>query len=269
VVHRGGGQVYCDGANFNALLGRARPGDWGVDVMQFNLHKTFSTPHGGGGPGSGPVGFKAHLEAFQPVPVVVRRGEAYALEEARERPRSVGRLRTFFGNFGMLVRAYAYVRELGAEGLTRISGMAVLNANYLRVKLEDRYHVAYPGTCMHEVVFSDRHQKAHGVTTLDVAKRLMDKGYHPPTVYFPLVVPGALMTEPTESETRRSLDEFVAAMREIADEAERDPELLHAAPHLPVRRRFDEAAAARRPVLVWRPDGEGEGDGGVTAGEGA
>ena len=250
LVHSKGGLVYGDGANLNALMGKARPGDLGIDVMQFNLHKTFTTPHGGGGPGCGPVGYKALLDAFAPVPVVEQREGRFVLDYG-SRPNSVGRLRSFQGNFGMMVRAYAYLREMGAEGLRQATELAVLNANYLRVRLGDLWHVPYDTTCMHEVVISDRHLKESGVTTMDVAKRLMDYGFHPPTVYFPLVVKGAMLVEPTETESLQTLDEFVEVMKTISDEAFADPDFVHAAPHSTRLRRLDETQAARKPVLRW------------------
>ncbi|MFH1468719.1 MAG: aminomethyl-transferring glycine dehydrogenase subunit GcvPB [Pseudomonadota bacterium] len=252
IVHAKGGFVYGDGANLNALMGVARPGDAGIDVMHINLHKTFSTPHGGGGPGAGPVAVRAALAPFLPRPVI-RRGRELSLDW--DRPQSIGKVRSFFGNFGVLVRAWTYIREVGGTGLAQASRMAVLNANYLRVRLGERFQVAFDRPCMHEVVLTDRHQRDHGVQTMDIAKRLIDKGYHPPTVYFPLVVPHAIMVEPTESESLAELDGFVAAMEEIAREAAEDPELLLAAPHLSFRRRLDEVAAAKNPVLTY-PFGE-------------
>ncbi|MEM9195339.1 MAG: aminomethyl-transferring glycine dehydrogenase subunit GcvPB [Myxococcota bacterium] len=250
MVHDKGGLVYGDGANLNAIMGRARPGDLGIDVMQFNLHKTFTTPHGGGGPGCGPVGYKDILDPFAPVPVCAKREDGtYYLDH--DRPASIGRLRTFHGNFGMMVRAYAYLREMGGEGLQRASELAVLNANYLRARLGEVWQVAYDRVCMHEVVISDRHLKDTGVTTMDVAKRLMDYGFHPPTVYFPLVVRGAMLVEPTETETLAALDEFVEAMHAISREAETDAEMVKSAPHSTRLRRLDETRAARKPVLRW------------------
>ncbi len=250
MVHDRGGLVYGDGANLNAIMGKARPGDLGIDVMQLNLHKTFTTPHGGGGPGCGPVGYKRILEPHAPVPVVVKNHDgSFTLDH--DRPKSVGRLRSFVGNFGMMVRAYAYLREMGAEGLTRASELAVLNANYLRVMLGEVWQVAFDQTCMHEVVISDKHLKETGVTTLDVAKRLIDYGYHPPTVYFPLIVKGAMLVEPTETETMQTLDELVEAMRAISREAHEDPETVKTAPHQTRLRRLDETRAARNPVLRW------------------
>jgi glycine dehydrogenase subunit 2 len=253
MVHEKGGLVYGDGANLNALMGRTRPGDLGIDVMQFNLHKTFTTPHGGGGPGCGPVAYKTLLAPYAPAPTVERRDDgSFYLDYAR--PESIGRMRTFYGNFGMMVRAYAYLREMGAEGLKQATELAVLNANYLRARLGEAWHVAYARTCMHEVVISDKYLKATGVTTLDIAKRLLDYGFHPPTVYFPLVVKGAMLIEPTETETKQTLDEFVDAMSSIHREAEEQPELVKGAPHLTRLRRLDETRAARKPVLRWSPN---------------
>jgi glycine dehydrogenase subunit 2 len=250
LVHARGGLVYGDGANMNAVLGRARPGDAGVDVIQLNLHKTFTTPHGGGGPGSGPVAFKRVLEPYQPVPVV--RGTEGGPVVDYERPESVGRVRSFFGNFGMMVRAYTYIRELGPEGLSAVSNLAVLNARYVAARLSEHFPLAFSTPALHEAVFTDRDLEAStGVKTLDVAKRLIDYGVHPPTVYFPLVVRGALMVEPTETETKQTLDDFVAAMIEIAQEARETPDLVKKAPHLTRLGRLDEARAARRPRLRW------------------
>ena len=251
-VHRAGGLVYMDGANLNALLGVAKPGHMGVDVMHFNLHKTFSTPHGGGGPGSGPVAVRNMLAPYLPVPLVRCENERYRLDD--EFPHSIGRVHGFLGNAGIWVRALAYIRTLGAAGLREVTECAVLNANYLLAELREHYHVPHGGRVMHECVLSDRNQHAHGVTTADIAKRLMDKGFHPPTIYFPLVVPGALMIEPTETESLETLDEFVQAMREIAREAESEPETVTGAPTRPVVRRLDEVRAARKPRLRWRPE---------------
>jgi glycine dehydrogenase subunit 2 len=253
LVHARGGLVYGDGANLNAVLGRARPGDAGVDVLQLNLHKTFTTPHGGGGPGCGPVAFKRVLEPYQPVPYVRRAGESVLVDF--DRPLSVGRVRSFFGNFGMMVRAYTYMRELGPEGLKAVSDLAVLNARYVAAKLEPHYPLAFSTPALHEAVFTDRDLEAKtGVKTLDLAKRLIDYGMHPPTVYFPLVVRGALMIEPTETETKQTLDGFVEAMIAIAKEARETPELVKGAPHLTRLGRLDEARAARRPRLRWTPE---------------
>jgi glycine dehydrogenase subunit 2 len=251
IVHSKGGFVYGDGANLNAILGRYRPACLGLDVIQFNLHKTFSTPHGGGGPGSGPIGVVRELVPFLPVPRVVALDDGtLALSDAF--PDSVGRVRTFQGQFLVMVRALAYIRGLGADGLRRVAERAVLNANYVRARIEGRYHLPYPGTCMHEVVFSDKVQGKAGVHTMDVAKRLIDHGYHPPTVYFPLIVPGAIMIEPTETEDKASLDAFVAAMEAIADEALAEPDRLHQAPLRTGVSRPDEVEAARKPVLTWK-----------------
>jgi len=248
VVHQRGGLVYCDGANLNALLGIARPGDMGIDVMHFNLHKTFSTPHGGGGPGSGPVGVTQDLAPFLPGPVPAKNGKKYYLDD--NRPQSIGRVLAFYGNFGIMVRAWAYIRTLGAAGLRRASEMAVLNANYIRARLEPSFHLPHKTRSLHEVVFSDR-DLGGGCHTLDLAKRLIDYGYHPPTIYFPLVVKGAIMIEPTETESKESLDEFCEAMLAIAREAKENPENLLKAPTRTKVGRLDEAAAARRPCLKW------------------
>ena len=253
LIHERGGLVYGDGANMNAVLGRARPGDLGIDVMQFNLHKTFTTPHGGGGPGAGPVAFKQLLAPYQPAPVVRREGDAVIVEH--DRAQSVGRVRSFLGNFGMFVRAYTYIRELGPEGLRGVSDRAVLNARYLAAKLADHYPLAFDTPVMHEAVFSDKEiESKTGVKTLDIAKRLLDYGYHAPTVYFPLVVRGALMIEPTETETKQTIDAFLQAMIDIKREAEEQPEHVKTAPHLTRLRRLDEARAARKPRLRWTAD---------------
>jgi glycine dehydrogenase subunit 2 len=252
MVHDRGALVYGDGANLNALMGRARPGDVGVDVVQLNLHKTFSTPHGGGGPGSGPVAFKKILSPFKPIPVVRRTDGGFLLDE--NVPGSVGRVRGFFGNFGVMVRAYTYIRELGAEGLKQSTDLAVLNANYVAALLRATWPIAQDRPCMHEAVFSDKTLEAEtGVKTLDVAKRLIDHGFHPPTVYFPLVVKGALMIEPTESESKETLEAFAAAMQAILVEAHGSADQVKNAPQLTRLGRLDEARAARKPVLRWRP----------------
>ena len=253
MVHAHGAQMYGDGANLNAMLGQVKPGDLGFDVMHINLHKTFSTPHGGGGPGAGPITVKAHLLPFLPSPVVQSSTEEHGRTAYRliDPPSSIGRLGAFHGNFGVLVRAYAYIRSLGAPGLRAIGEAAVLNANYVQARLRDAYELAHDRTCMHEVLFSGRRQKAQGARTLDIAKRLIDYGYHPPTIYFPLVVEEALMIEPTESESKETLDAFCDAMLAIAREAEATPELLREAPHTAPLRRLDEATAARKPVLRW------------------
>ncbi len=249
IVHAQGGQVYCDGANLNALMGIVKLGEIGADVMHVNLHKTFSGPHGGGGPGAGPVCVRGHLEPFLPVPRIVQdETGAYFLDS--DRPHSVGRLQAFLGNFGVLVRAYAYIRSLGPEGLTRASQLAVLNANYLRVRLREFLHAPYDRPCMHECVFTDENLRAYKVTTVDVAKRLIDFGFHPPTIYFPLVVPGALMIEPTETEAKGTLDAFVEAVRAIVTEAASAPEHLRTAPTRSLVTRLDEVTAARQPRLA-------------------
>jgi glycine dehydrogenase subunit 2 len=250
MVHETGAQLYCDGANLNALLGQVKIGDLGFDVVQMNLHKTFSTPHGGGGPGAGPVAVKAHLAPFLPSPVVGQAANgAYVFEEPEH---SIGKVGAFHGNFGIMVRAYAYIRSLGAPGLREVSENAVLNANYLLACLREAYDLPYERRCLHEVVFSGSRQRAKGVHTSDVAKRLIDYGFHPPTVYFPLIVDEALMIEPTETESKETLDAFCAAMLAIAREAEEEPELLRSAPHDAPLRRLDEAGAARHPVLRWQ-----------------
>lgn len=251
VVHKGGGLVYMDGANLNALLGVARPAEMGIDVLHLNLHKTFATPHGGGGPGAGPVACVAALEPYLPVPVVVGAAAHARLDD--DRPKSIGKVRSFHGNFGMLLRAHSFMRELGREGLARVGPDAILAANYLRARLRDTYALAFDAPSMHEVVLTDKRQKERGVTTLDIAKRLIDYGFHPPTVYFPLIAPGALMIEPTENEPREMLDEFVEAMLAIDRESREDPEMVKTAPHRAPARRFDEAEAARRPVLRYQP----------------
>ena len=249
VVHSRGGMVYLDGANLNALMGIAKPGHMGVDVLHMNLHKTFSTPHGGGGPGAGPVGVRSGLADYLPAPRIVKTGDRFELREDFDK--SIGRVRSFFGNFGVLVRAYAYILTLGGDGLEDASRMALLNANYLRKKLDKTYQLAYNEPCMHECILTDRVQQKNGVSTLDIAKRLLDYGYHPPTIYFPLVVSGALMIEPTETETVETLDGFIEAMVAIAQEAKNHPELVKNAPHTTPVKRLDEARAARKPVLRW------------------
>lgn len=251
VLHSKGALLYMDGANMNALMGKTRPGDFSVDVMHLNLHKTFSTPHGGGGPGSGPVACRKILEPFLPVPVLKEGGDGL-LHWEYDRPQSVGRVRMLYGNFGMFVRALAYILANGPDGLRQTTEDAVLNANYIRRKLEDLYELPYSTPSMHEVVFSDRRQAKNGVKTGDIAKRLIDYGFHPYTTSFPLIVPGALMIEPTESESREELDLFVEAMQQIAREAEENPELVTSAPHSTRILRLDETTAARRPVLRWK-----------------
>ena len=252
LLHEAGAYLYMDGANLNALMGKVRPADLGVDVMHYNLHKTFSTPHGGGGPGAGPVGVTEELAPYLPVPVVEKGLDGFRLEF--DRPKTVGRVRSFVANFAVLVRAYTYIREMGASGLRRATELAVLNANYVRARLQDLYTVKYRDDCLHEVVLSDhRLEKETGVTTLDVAKRLLDYGFHPPTIYFPLIVHGALMVEPTETEPPEEVERFCQAMEAIFEEAHSDPELLKSAPHTKGITRLDEVRAARKPVLRWRP----------------
>jgi glycine dehydrogenase subunit 2 len=255
VLHAKGALLYMDGANMNALVGKVRPGDFGADVMHLNLHKTFSTPHGGGGPGSGPVACKKILEPFLPTPVVVTQADG-TLGFDYDRPKSIGRVRMFYGNFGMFVRALAYIMANGPEGLRQTTEDAVLNANYIRKHLEGLYELPYDTPTMHEVVFSDKIQMRKGIKTGDIAKRLIDYSFHPYTVSFPLIVPGALMIEPTESESKEELDRFIDAMKEIAREAEESPEVIADAPYHSRLTRLDETAAARKPVLRWRPQGE-------------
>jgi len=251
LLHERGALLYLDGANMNALLGVAKPGHMGADIVQLNLHKTFSTPHGGGGPGAGPVGVKRDLEAFLPVPRLKKTDRGWTLD--RDRPDSIGRLRPFHGNFGMLVRAYAYILALGGDGLAMASRLAILNANYVRKRLEKRFQSATPERSMHECVLEHDLEHRAGVSTLDIAKRLLDFGIHPPTIYFPLVVHGALMIEPTETEPREVIDGFIAAMERIYDEALSEPDLVKNAPHTLALSRVDEAEAARHPVLRWQP----------------
>ena len=250
ILHARGALLYMDGANMNALAGVARPGDFGVDVMHLNLHKTFSTPHGGGGPGAGPVMVKKNFEPYLPIPVLVEKDGKPALDS--QRPKSIGRVRAFSGNFGVLVRALAYTLAYG-PGIRAATEDAVLNANYIRKKLEDVYELPYKSPSMHEVVFSDARQKKNGVSTMDIAKRLIDYGFHPYTTAFPLIVSGAMMIEPTESESRDECDLFVDAMRSIAEEAATTPELVKSAPHSTRVGRLDEVTAARKPILRWKP----------------
>jgi glycine dehydrogenase subunit 2 len=252
ILHAKGALLYMDGANMNALVGITRPGDNGVDVMHLNLHKTFSTPHGGGGPGSGPVACKNFLEPFLPMPLLKTNANG-TLGLEYNRPQSIGRVRAFYGNFGMMVRALAYIYANGPDGLKQTTEDAVLNANYVRKKLEGDYDLPYKTPSLHEVVFSDRLQTPHGVKTGDIAKRLIDYGFHPYTVSFPLIVHGALMIEPTESESKEELDLFIDAMKAIAQECEREPETVLNAPHTTRISRLDEVAAARNPVLRWKP----------------
>jgi glycine dehydrogenase subunit 2 len=252
IFHDAGALLYYDGANLNAVVGISRPGDMGFDIVHYNLHKTFSQPHGGGGPGGGPVAVRDTIEPFLPVPRVVRDGDVYRLDEGR--PKSIGRVRGFAGPFGVFVRSYAFMRAYG-PGLRQMSEAAVLNANYLLAQLRGDYELPYDRHCMHEFVLSARNLKReHGITALDVAKRLMDYGIHPPTIYFPLVVPEALMIEPTETEPKERLDGFVEAMRRIAEEAAESPELLREAPHVRPVRRLDEVRAAKHPIVRYHFD---------------
>jgi len=250
LIHGCGGLMYGDGANLNALLGVARPGDLGFDVMHFNLHKTFSTPHGGGGPGSGPVGASEELAPYLPGPIAIEVGDHYELAMPA---RTIGRVKSFYGNFSVFIKAYAYIRMLGEAGLREVAEASVLNANYLRVRLQEAYPLPYERTCMHEFVLSGRLPGAPMVQALDIAKRLMDYGFHPPTIYFPLIVSQALMIEPTEAESLETLDAFVEALLAIAREARDNPQILHEAPHQAPVTRLDEVRAARHPDLSWHP----------------
>ncbi|MBW2131822.1 MAG: aminomethyl-transferring glycine dehydrogenase subunit GcvPB [Deltaproteobacteria bacterium] len=256
IVHDKGGLVYCDGANMNALMGIVDMAAIGIDVLHLNLHKTFSTPHGGGGPGSGPICVRRHLEPFLPVPRIVKTGETFGLSE--DFPESVGKLHAFFGNVGVMIKAYSYILSMGPDHLKKASQLAVLNANYVKERLKGVFHLPFDAPCMHECVFTDKHQAARKVTTLDMVKRLMDYGFHPPTVYFPLVVSGAIMIEPTETESKENLDRFVEAMTAIASEAGENPEGLKSAPTRCKVKRLDEVTAARRPCLVEPPALKGE-----------
>ena len=247
IVHAKGGQVYCDGANMNAVMGIVQMGKIGVDVIHLNLHKTFSAPHGGGGPGSGPICVRNHLEPFLPVPRVVKKNEAYVL--SYDCPQSIGRVHSFYGNFGVMIKAYTYILSMGPENLKKASQLAVLNANYIKEGLKDVFDLPYDRPCMHECVFSDKKQRSFKISTLDIAKRLIDYGFHPPTIYFPLVVQGAIMIEPTETESKETLDEFIEACKSIAKEAEENPGLLLEAPTRSKVRRLDEVMAARKPCL--------------------
>lgn len=248
IVHEAGGLLYYDGANSNAIMGITRPGDMGFDVVHLNLHKTMSTPHGGGGPGAGPVGVKSLLIPFLPKPIVSKREDGTFYWDY-DRPQSIGRVKAFYGNFGILVRAYTYIRTYGPEGLRRVSELAVLNANYMMHRLAPYYEVAYPGLCKHEFVLSGKKLKEYGVRTLDVAKRLLDFGYHPPTIYFPLNVEECIMIEPTETESKETMDGFIDTMIQIAKEAETTPEVVIGAPYTTIVKRLDETTAARKPVL--------------------
>lgn len=250
VVHDGGGLLYYDGANLNPIMGICRPGDMGFDVVHLNLHKTFATPHGGGGPGSGPVGVKAHLAEFLPIPVVEKSDEKYAFNY--DLPNSIGKVKNFYGNFGVYIKAYTYLKAIGREGVIDAAEQAVLNANYLRHHLRDTYHIPFDRLCKHEFVANSKHQMdLSGVSTMDIAKRLIDYGYHPPTVYFPLIVKEAMMIEPTETESKQRLDDFITTMETIAREAAENPQLVLDAPHNTLVKRLDEVSAARNPVVKW------------------
>lgn len=250
IIHEAGGKLYYDGANLNAVLGKARPGDMGFDVVHLNLHKTFTGPHGGGGPGSGPVGVKADLIPFLPKPVLEKTDGGYVFNY--DRPASIGRVKPYYGNFGINVRAYTYIRSMGPEGLRQVTEYAVLNANYMMRRLEPYYDVPFDQHCKHEFVLSGRRQKKLGARTLDIAKRLLDFGYHPPTIYFPLNVEECMMIEPTETESKETLDAFIDVMIRIAKEVEENPEVVQEAPHTTVVKRLDEAKAARKPILRYK-----------------
>lgn len=250
IVHGAGGKLYYDGANLNAVLSKARPGDMGFDLVHLNLHKTFTGPHGGGGPGSGPVGVKSDLIPFLPKPVLVKQGDQYTFDY--DRPQSIGRIKPYYGNFGINVRAYTYIRSMGPDGLKAVTEYAVLNANYMMRRLQSAYELPFDKHCKHEFVLSGKRQKKLGVRTLDIAKRLLDFGYHPPTIYFPLNVEECIMIEPTETESKETLDAFVDAMIQIAKEAEENPEIVQEAPHTTVISRLDETMAARKPVLRYQ-----------------
>jgi len=253
IIHSKGGFIYLDGANLNALMGITRPGDFGVDVMHFNLHKTFSTPHGGGGPGSGPVGAKGKLTAYLPVPTIEKKGDSYWLNY--QRPKSIGKVRSFYGNVRVVIKAYCYLRILGKEGLRQVSEDAILSANYIRKKLESYYPSPYKGVCMHECVLSAKNKREKGVRALDIAKRLLDFGIHPPTIYFPLIVEEALMIEPTETESKETLDAFINALVQISREIEKNPSLVKEAPHTTPILRLDEVEANRSPQVKMEEQG--------------
>ncbi|GAB4073473.1 aminomethyl-transferring glycine dehydrogenase subunit GcvPB [Barrientosiimonas marina] len=250
IIHKAGGKLYYDGANLNAIMGYARPADMGFDVVHLNLHKTFTGPHGGGGPGSGPVGVTSEFEPYLPKPVLIKTDDYYTFDH--DRPKSIGRIKPYYGNFGINLRAYTYIRTMGAEGLKKVSEYAVLNANYLMRRLETEYALPYAQHCKHEFVLSGKKQKQLGVRTLDIAKRLLDYGHHPPTIYFPLNVEEAMMTEPTETESKETLDDFVEAMLQISQEVKDDPELVQEAPHEMAVKRMDETTAARKPILRYQ-----------------
>ncbi|WP_085062456.1 aminomethyl-transferring glycine dehydrogenase subunit GcvPB [Staphylococcus haemolyticus] len=249
IVHEAGGLLYYDGANLNAIMDKVRPGDMGFDAVHLNLHKTFTGPHGGGGPGSGPVGVKKELASYLPKPMVIKDGDTFKYDN--DIKNSIGRVKPFYGNFGIYLRAYTYIRTMGAEGLREVSEAAVLNANYIKASLKDHYEIPYEQYCKHEFVLSGSKQKEHGVRTLDMAKRLLDFGVHPPTIYFPLNVEEGMMIEPTETESKETLDYFIDAMIQIAEEAKNDPDKVLEAPHSTIIDRLDETTAARKPVLKW------------------
>ncbi|HBG1590937.1 aminomethyl-transferring glycine dehydrogenase subunit GcvPB [Clostridioides difficile] len=249
LVHEAGGLLYYDGANMNAIMGITRPGDMGFDVVHLNLHKTFSTPHGGGGPGAGPVGVKKELVPFLPIPVIERKEDKYVLNYDREK--SIGKIKNFYGNFGVLVRAYTYILTMGRDGLKEASEMAVLNANYIKESIKDDYILPIDTLCKHEFVLGGLPRGGANIKTIDIAKRLLDYGYHPPTMYFPLIINEALMIEPTESESIETLDSFIEAMKSVAKEAKEEPELLKTAPHNTLVKRVDDARAVKKPILTW------------------
>ena len=255
LLHEAGAYFYCDGANFNALVGKVRPGDFGVDVMHINLHKTFSTPHGGGGPGSGPICCTEELATYMPVPTVLKEGDTYKLETEQDRPETLGRLKGYHGQFGMHVRALSYMLSHGADGLQRVSEDAVLNANYILASLKDDFHApfAHQGPCMHEALLTDKTQKENGVTTLDMAKALVENGFHPMTVYFPIHIAGTMLIEPTETESKDSMDRFITVMKGIANDAKAGKvDEFHSFPQSTPRKRLDEVKAARQPMLRWK-----------------
>ncbi|GEN52098.1 aminomethyl-transferring glycine dehydrogenase subunit GcvPB [Halobacillus faecis] len=252
IVHEAGGKLYYDGANLNAILGYARPGDMGFDVVHLNLHKTFTGPHGGGGPGSGPVGVTAEFAEYLPTPILTKENDLYVFDY--DRPQSIGRVKPYYGNFGINVRAYTYIRTMGPEGLKKVSEYAVINANYMMRRLQEEFDLPFDRHCKHEFILSGKRQKKLGVRTLDMAKRLLDFGYHPPTIYFPINVEEALMIEPTETESKETLDDFIDRMIQIAHEAKNDPEKVQEAPHTTIVSRMDETQAARKPVLRYQKE---------------
>ncbi|MBX0358693.1 aminomethyl-transferring glycine dehydrogenase subunit GcvPB [Halobacillus sp. Nhm2S1] len=252
IVHEAGGKLYYDGANLNAILGYARPGDMGFDVVHLNLHKTFTGPHGGGGPGSGPVGVTAEFAEYLPAPILTKEKDLYVFDY--DRPQSIGRVKPYYGNFGINVRAYTYIRTMGPEGLKKVSEYAVINANYMMRRLQEEFDLPFDRHCKHEFILSGKRQKKLGVRTLDMAKRLLDFGYHPPTIYFPINVEEALMIEPTETESKETLDDFIDRMIQIAHEAKNDPEKVQEAPHTTIVSRMDETQAARKPVLRYQKE---------------